>query len=266
MDRTTLCAQSLACIMPGTRVRNCPVDKKLRNTNQRQAPEAIGKTELRLMNSRGRELLLKYWDFPLFASTLRRHGISLADKSVLDAGCGSGYTLTLIWERFHPAVLTAFDIVPSQVELAKARGTPATVLVADITSLQLPSEAFDAVFVCGVLHHCREWRRGIAEVARVLRSGGVLLIEEPDRAHLRFERKLTGHSPALDAGFSLEGLRSEMRRSGLGVLTHRPLYFGLFGSFVCVKGAGVVGEYYAARHLLRSPSESEFVAGQQAPA
>jgi SAM-dependent methyltransferase len=216
------------------------VDKKLRNTNQRQAPEAIGKTELRLMNSRGRELLLKYWDFPLFASTLRRHGISLADKSVLDAGCGSGYTLTLIWERFHPAVLTAFDIVPSQVELAKARGTPATVLVADITSLQLPSEAFDAVFVCGVLHHCREWRRGIAEVARVLRSGGVLLIEEPDRAHLR--------------------------RSGLGVLTHRPLYFGLFGSFVCVKGAGVVGEYYAARHLLRSPSESEFVAGQQAPA
>lgn len=252
--------------MPAARVCNCSVDKKLRNTNQRQEPQAIGKTELRLMNSRGRELLLKYWDFSLFSSTLRRHGISLADKSVLDAGCGSGYTLTLIWERFHPAALTAFDIVPSQVELAKTRGTPATVLVADITSLDLPSEAFDAVFVCGVLHHCREWRRGIAEVARVLKSGGVLLIEEPDRAHLRFERRLAGHSPALEAGFSLEALRSEMRRHGLGVLTQRPLYFGLFGSFVCVKGTGAVEEYYTARHLLRPPSESEFVAGQQAPA
>lgn len=242
------------------------MDEKPRNTNQQQAPDAIGRTELRLMNSRGRELLLKYWDFPLFASTLRRHGISLADRNVLDAGCGSGYTLTLIWERFHPAALTAFDIVPSQVARAKSRGTPATVFAADITSLELQAATFDAVFVCGVLHHCREWRRGLAEVTRVLKSGGVLLIEEPDRTHLRFERMLTGHSPALEAGFSLEALRSEMSRNGLGVLSRRPLYFGLFGSFLCVKGAGAVGDYYAARHLLRAPSEGELVAGQQAPA
>ncbi len=229
--------------------------------------EPIGDGEKRLMNSRGRELLLRYWDFPLFASLLRRHGISLANAAVLDAGCGSGYTLTLIWERFHPGQLTAFDILPAQVQLAQARNVPATVFVDDITAMRLPSRAFDAVFVCGVLHHCREWRAGVAEVARVLKDGGTLLLEEPDIFHLRIERALIGHSPALDTRFSIGALRDEMSNDGLAIVEHRALYFGLFGSFLCVKAATHKSpEYVLARNLLRAASEGEFAAGQQAPA
>ncbi len=227
----------------------------------------IGERERRVMNSRGRELLLRHWDFPLFASLLRRHGISLENRAILDAGCGSGYSLTLIRERFRPSRLVGFDILPAQVELARRRNVPATVFAGDISALQLASESFDAVFVCGVLHHCRTWRAGLAEVARVLKDGGVLLLEEPDAPFLRFERTLTGHSPALDAGFSLEALRHEMKRDGLAVVEQRALYFGLFGSFLCVKAATATGaEYVLARHVLRAPSESEFPAGQQAPA
>jgi len=243
------------------------MDDKPRDVNHRERPHGIGRTELRLMNSRGRELLLRHWDFPLFASTLRKHRISLSGTRILDAGCGSGYGLTLIWQRFHPAYLAAFDLVPSQVEIARSRAAPATVFVGDITALDLPDKSFDAAFVCGVLHHCREWRNGLAEVARVLKNGGVLLLEEPGIPHLRFERMLAGHSPALDAGFSLEALITEMGRSGLGVLEHRPLYFGMFGSFLCVKGINAAdGDYYVARHLLRASTDGELVAGQHAPA
>ncbi len=144
-----------------------------------QGDQPIGKKEMRLMNSRGRELLLKYWDFPLFSSALRTHCISLAGTSILDAGCGSGYSLTLIQQRFHPAHLTAFDLVPSQVDIAKSRGTQANVFVGDITAIDLPSASFDAVFVCGVLHHCREWRTGVAQVTRVLKNGGCSLSRSP---------------------------------------------------------------------------------------
>lgn len=242
------------------------MDDKSPDTGHERHSDAIGKGEMRLMNSRFRELLLKYWDFPLFDSTLRRHGISLEDANILDAGCGSGYSLALIWERFHPASLTGFDVVPAQVESAKSRGTPATVFVADITSIELPSDSFDAVFVCGVLHHCREWRRGLAEVARVLKSGGLLLLEEPGTAHLSFERAATGHSPALEAGFSLEAVRLEMSNHGLGILSHRPLYFGLFGSFLCVKGAGAVRHYSPAHRLLRTVDPGAIAPGQEAPA
>ncbi|MBN1152672.1 MAG: class I SAM-dependent methyltransferase [Dehalococcoidia bacterium] len=218
------------------------------------------------MNSRGREWLLRYWDFPLFMTALDRHGISLEGKRILDAGCGSGYTLGLIWTTFRPAALDGFDLVPSQVEAARSRGVPANVFVADITSLEIQNDSYDAVFVCGVLHHCRAWRRGLAEVARVLRAGGVLLLEEPDVAHLKFERILTGRSPALESGFSLHALRAELRANGLYSLSQRPLYFGLFGSLVCVKGVAAVGDYYSARRLRRAVDAGSLTQGHQAPA
>jgi len=221
---------------------------------------------MRFINSRSRKWLLRYWDFPLFASALNAYGVSLQGMKILDAGCGSGYTLNLIWERFRPAVLDAFDIVPSQVEAARRRGTPTHVFQADITALQLPSDSYDAVFVCGVLHHCGEWRRGVAEVARVLRSGGVLLLEEPDVAHLRFERVLTGRSPALQTGFSLRALVEEMRLSGLQDISHRSLYFGLFGSLLCVKGAAAVNRHYAVLRAYRAADPAALARGHEMPA
>lgn len=243
------------------------MDKMNGKSGDEQTRDAIGKTELRLMNSKGREWLLQYWDFPLFDSCLGRHGISLDDSSILDAGCGSGYTLELITEWFHPGQLTAFDIVPSQVEIARSRGTNASVFVADITALELPAQSFDAVFVCGVLHHCREWRSGLASVARVLRNGGVLLLEEPGTAHLKFERMLTAQSPALDSGFSLRALRLEMERNGLAILEQRPLYFGLFGCFLCVKGTEAPSpRHIMARERLRTADARSLPAGQEVPA
>ena len=89
------------------------------------ATDAIDPRELRFMNSRARELLLRYWDFPLFDSLLRKHGVTLENGAVLDAGCGSGYTTLLIREKFNPRQLDAFDIVEGQVALARSRGLDA---------------------------------------------------------------------------------------------------------------------------------------------
>jgi hypothetical protein len=101
----------------------------------------------------------------------------------------------------------------------------------------------------------------------VLKDGGVLLLEEPDTLQMKIERGLTGHSPALDAGFSLKTLREEMRKNGLAVVEQSPLYFGLFGSFLCVKAASSTSaEYVLARHLLKVPSQNGFAAGQEMPA
>lgn len=228
--------------------------------------DPIGSNELRIMNSRVREVLLRYWDFPLFDAILRKHSITLDDTAILDVGCGSGYTTLLISEMFTPRRLDAFDIVPSQVARANRRGINARFFVADVTAPKLPSRSYDAIFVCGVLHHCPEWRTGLARVAELLRDGGVLLLEEPDAHHIRVETLLMGHPPANGAWTGLAPLRTEMRRVGLAVIEERPLFFGLFGSFLCVKMAGADSpNFLIARNLLRSPARG-LAEGQEAPA
>ena len=233
-------------------------------TNETVDP--IGPRELRIMNSRGRELLLRYWDFPIFDSLLRSRSVTLETASVLDVGCGSGYTTLLISERFNPRRLDAFDVVPSQVELARSRGLDANIFVADITNPKLPERSYDAIFVCGVLHHCPEWRTALARIGNLLRDGGVLLLEEPGSRHIKLETLLMGRPPADGAWTGLEPFRAEVASVGLSIVDERPLYFGLFGSFLCVKiSRSRQPDYIVARHLLRSPA-GDVVTGQEVPA
>ena len=218
------------------------------------------------MNSRARELVLRYWDFPVFASLLQGQGMTLENASVLDVGCGSGYTTLLISERFYPRRLDAFDVVPGQVELAKNRGIDANIFIADVVDPKLPEHSYDAVFVCGVLHHCPEWRTGLARVANLLRDGGILLVEEPGSRHIQLETLLMGRPPANGAWTGLESFKTELASVGLSIVDERPLFFGLFGSFLCVKMSETRDPIYiVARHLLRSPAR-EVATGQEMPA
>jgi ubiquinone/menaquinone biosynthesis C-methylase UbiE len=49
---------------------------------------------------------------------------------------------------------------------------------ADLAQLPYGDGVFDAVFGFGVLHHLPDWRQGLAELARVLKTGGSYYLEE----------------------------------------------------------------------------------------
>ncbi|MFW6056126.1 MAG: class I SAM-dependent methyltransferase [Chloroflexota bacterium] len=235
-------------------------DKQDRHT------EAICDLELSLMNSRVREWLLRYWDFPLFGSMMRRHHIHLHNATALEAGCGSGYSTLMIWERFQPRSLDAFDLDPGQIERARARHIPARFFVADITDTGLSSRLYEAAFLCGVLHHCPQWRTGLAEISRILKNGGLLFLEEPTHPFVRFEKCLIGTSPANEAWRGLKEVRAEIPRVGLAIVEERPLYFGLFRSLLCVKMAGTEERENAISSLLLLNQEEELARQQGVPA
>ena len=74
--------------------------------------------------------------------------------------------------------MTGFDSSPAMVELAERRlGEDATLLVADL-SVPLPfaDGLFDDVVVSLVLHYLEDWTAPLAELRRVLRPGGRLLL------------------------------------------------------------------------------------------
>jgi ubiquinone/menaquinone biosynthesis C-methylase UbiE len=104
---------------------------------------------------------------------------------ILDVGCGPGAITLGLAEAVAPGETFGIDAQSTQVaaaqRLLEARGvTNAAFAMADAYSLPFPDESFDAVFAHAVLMHLREPLRGLAEVRRVLRRGGVIGARDPD--------------------------------------------------------------------------------------
>lgn len=97
-------------------------------------------------------------------------------RRVLDAGCGSGPLAAALRER--GAVVTGFDGSPAMVELARRRlGADVPLQVADLAQpLPYPDRAFDDVVASLVLHYLQDWSGPLAELRRVLRPGGRLIV------------------------------------------------------------------------------------------
>lgn len=98
---------------------------------------------------------------------------------VLDAACGTGaFALGL---APYAAEVVATDYAPKMVErtkrkAARAGHTNVTCAVADITALPFENATFDAVVAGNVLHLLDDPMCGVAELRRVVRPGGVLIL------------------------------------------------------------------------------------------
>jgi ubiquinone/menaquinone biosynthesis C-methylase UbiE len=99
----------------------------------------------------------------------------VSGKRVLEVGCGAG-PLTE-WLVQNDALVTAMDVSPEMVRLARARaGDRARIIVGDLAvPLAAPSASFDVVVASLVLHYLRDWVAPLREIHRVLVSHGALV-------------------------------------------------------------------------------------------
>jgi SAM-dependent methyltransferase len=100
----------------------------------------------------------------------------VADRRILDAGCGSGPLFAALRDR--GAIVTGFDKSARMLELARRRlGSDADLLVADLGSpLPFPDGTFDDVVASLVLHYLEDWAAPLAELRRILKPGGRLIV------------------------------------------------------------------------------------------
>ncbi|MBN1877444.1 MAG: class I SAM-dependent methyltransferase [Anaerolineae bacterium] len=182
----------------------------------------MGKTQQTMIDSKFRQWFQRYYEFGVIKKQLRQARIDLAGKTILDAGCASGYSTWVIENLFQPQHLEAFDIMPEQVERAKQRGLRAIIDAGDIARMRYPVEQFDAVFTFGVFHHVPEWPQALREVHRVLKPGGVLVGGELNKANA-------------DIDFTWEKFAQDLRQVGFNDIRSQKIYFGYFISFVCIK-------------------------------
>ena len=100
----------------------------------------------------------------------------VAGRRILDAGCGSGPLFAALRDR--GAIVTGFDKSAAMVELARRRlGDDADLQVADLGGpLPFPDGEFHDVIASLVLHYLEDWGPGLAELRRVLKPGGRVLV------------------------------------------------------------------------------------------
>jgi ubiquinone/menaquinone biosynthesis C-methylase UbiE len=97
-------------------------------------------------------------------------------RHVLDAGCGAGPLIAALHAK--GAKVTGFDASAAMIELARQRlGEDATLHVADLSQpLPFTDGAFDDVVASLVLHYLQDWTKPLAELRRVLKPGGRLIL------------------------------------------------------------------------------------------
>jgi SAM-dependent methyltransferase len=95
---------------------------------------------------------------------------------LLDAGCGTGFNLLALGPLGRA---TGVDLAPEAIAFCRERGVRA--VRASLPALPFPDATFSAVTSFDVIYHAwvSDDRAAVAEMARVVRTGGLVLVRVP---------------------------------------------------------------------------------------
>lgn len=140
------------------------------------------------------------------------------DEVVADIGFGGGVGLGLLLDRIGPAGrVHGVDISPTMVDRAARRYPRASRHLGSITALPLADASLDGAICLNIVYFVEEIETAFAELARVLRPSGRLVLGVGDPA-------MMAGLPFTRYGFRIrpiEDLTEALTAAGLPVTDHR---------------------------------------------
>lgn len=124
---------------------------------------------------------------------VRRYG---SGRDVFEAGCGTG----LLLKEAAGVARSAVGLDLSRGMLSQARERGLKVVQGSITAVPLPSESFDLAYSMKVLAHIPPIEGALAEMTRLVRPGGHLLMEFYNPLSLRYLAKRLGGPARISDG------------------------------------------------------------------
>jgi ubiquinone/menaquinone biosynthesis C-methylase UbiE len=118
------------------------------------------------------EVMARLWE--IVSSAGLRSG-----EVVLDVGTGVGVLIPLI-QSYQPATVLACDVAEKMLERVQSKYPAVRTFHADIALLDLASTSLDAIFMNGMYGNIADKPAACRNAARMLRSGGRLVVSHPE--------------------------------------------------------------------------------------
>jgi SAM-dependent methyltransferase len=169
----------------------------------------------------------------------RAHALAEAERSagrapsvILEVGVSSGFLLSELKARLPSHIVIGADYTRDTLEALGARLGQVPLIQFDLTRCPLPSAFADVVIAINVLEHISDHEAALAELFRILRPHGTLIVEVPagaalfdvyDRALMHFRR------------YDMPELITLLDRTGFIIERKSHLGFFLFPAFYISK-------------------------------
>ena len=101
----------------------------------------------------------------------------------LDLGCGTGWIKEVLLLKKQQRRLIGVDISDGMLRFAQRKKMP--VVLGDAEKLPFKDACFDGVLAKGVMHHLSDMASAAAEIARIIKPGGVAVLVDPNLSPLR---------------------------------------------------------------------------------
>ena len=175
---------------------------------------------------RNYELERSYWWFVGVRAIVDRLLAAAGDAGslgrVLDVGCGTGALLEELKPRSSEA--WGVDVSPEALRFCAERGLRCVAL-ADALAVPFPSGYFDVVTAIGIVEHLDDDRAFLAEMNRLVRPGGVLVLLTSSFPWLWSMHDVANRHRRR---YYLRGFREQMRRAGFESVRFSHMNFLLF--------------------------------------
>jgi SAM-dependent methyltransferase len=158
--------------------------------------------------------------------------LAAPDPVILDVGCSTGYMLGLLRHRIPRATLLGADCVRRPLEKLGAAMPDLPLFQFDVADCPLESNSVDGVVLLNILEHIEHDLTAIGHIYRILKPGGVAVIEVPAGPHLYdiYDQKLLHFRR-----YRLSGLMDLVRHVGFRVLQASHLGFFFYPAFWLAK-------------------------------
>ncbi|WP_197081099.1 class I SAM-dependent methyltransferase [Gordoniibacillus kamchatkensis] len=135
--------------------------------------------------------------------------------SLLDLGAGTGYFTLPAAERTS-GIVFALDIEPRMLDVIRGKAEARQLhniqtLQGQLENIPLEMESVDRVLASLVLHEAETVDQAVAEMHRVLKSGGICLC-------LEWEKKETPQGPPVHHRISADELKHSLEQHGFSII------------------------------------------------